>query len=292
MYRNIMGKVRVFNEINALYKKVNKQLIVYPTDIKKYVGYIVKLKDTDYLVVINHNSLEKPIRGHFASYDEGITFIKKMNKKHKLPIKNMVRDHGAYMKAELTQGKKMEFDKRNLKIIQKHTMHAARDSHTNNFYARTMLSKPERIERMHNIIMKRKSSDNTIDHVNRETLNNLEVNMRFASGSVQSTNRCVDRNNRMGTTGVHFLTTRNAFIVSRSGKRTAKTFSVKRHGYEKAKQMAIDHRKEIERIDPLYIEAYRTDQHGINLDENDVYPLDDDLEYDYNSLEIHPEEIV
>jgi len=282
----LTDKEALFDEVQALYKQAWQERHILPTHVKKYAGSIHATPWNTYQCMITDKRLEKPINRNFNTYDEAFAFIKDINKQNDWTPKNVVTDYGIYMKVNLTQEQRMIFDRRNLRLIQEHNMCAAYNKLSQSFYAETSdNSKSGRsVLRVHNLIMDHTPSEITVDHFNRTTLDNRMINLRKASRATQSINKRVLKNNKIGITGVHYITTRKVYTVSYSGKRCAKTFSVYQYGDEKAKQMAIEYRKKIEKTNPVYIEAKRITEKGIDMDEDAMYDITNDLEYDYESI--------
>ena len=283
----LTDKEALFDEVQALYKQAWQGRHILPTHVKKYVGSIHATPWNTYHCMITDKRLEKPIHRNFTAYDEAFAFLKDINKQNKWTPKNVVTDYGIYMKVNLTQGQRMTFDQRNLKLIQQHTMYAAQEKKTRSFYAATSgLQSKRGTTRIHNLIIGAKPDDTTTDHCNSlRTLDNREFNLRPASRVTQGINQRIASDNKTGITGVHYLKTRDCYIVSRCGKRSAKQFGVTSNGgHKKAKKRAIRYRKKIERTDLRYIEAQRTAKKGIDMDEDDVYNTADDLSYNYESI--------
>lgn len=89
----------------------------------------------------------------------------------------------------------------------------------------------------------------TVDHIDRNPLNNNYLNLRWVTISTNSRNRTISDNNTSGNQGVSFDTNHNSWRArwtDNEGRKT-KSFSIKKHG-EQAKQMAINKRLEMERL--------------------------------------------
>ena len=146
------------------------------------------------------------------------------------------------------------------------------------------------IVQLQNLMMNHVPGKLTVDHINRNTEDNREVNLRLATQAVQTINQKVHVNNKTGNVGVFYRKRdppRSSTFHAQynlNGKIHSKSFSVSKHGYEKAKEMAIEYRKEkVSRLAD-YIEAYRTQENGIDMPEDSAYSTCDDLEYDYRSI--------
>ena len=285
-----MDKEAMFDEVNLLYKKVMKSRTIEPTHLKKYNGCIYVEKNGNFKAIIKHQLLKrKPIIKTFRNYADAFAFIKNLNRQYKLPVKNMITDHGFYMTVATTQGRKMIFDRKNLNIVQQHNIASDRLGHNGDFYPCTKIPNENgKFVRVlvHNLITCHIPGEITIDHVNRNTEDTREANLRCASRSVQAINQNMRNTNKTGVTGVYYSKRTNTFIARwcENGKPVNHNFPVRKYGYDNAKQMAIAYRREIEKRVPAYIEARLTGTRGINMDEYDVYPSSGDLQYDYDAL--------
>ena len=90
-----------------------------------------------------------------------------------------------------------------------------------------------------------------VDHISRDKTNNMFTNLRYVTKSMNSRNMSTQDDNISGKNGVTKNTSRNTWRVRWTGNdmiQYCKSFSIKQHGYEQAKAMAIEFRrlKEIE----------------------------------------------
>ena len=86
----------------------------------------------------------------------------------------------------------------------------------------------------------------TIDHIDKNKLNNNLSNLRWASYTKQSINRNIKITNTTGYTGVFIENNKYRTRWYINKKPYTKSFSIKKYGDEKAKQLAIEYRKEME----------------------------------------------
>lgn len=90
----------------------------------------------------------------------------------------------------------------------------------------------------------------TIDHIDRNPLNNKIENLRCIANEFNVRNKGKYRNSKLGITGICLWTDRSGeeYVCAQwqelSGNRRGKKFQIKKHGYETALQLAIDHRNE------------------------------------------------
>ena len=85
----------------------------------------------------------------------------------------------------------------------------------------------------------------TIDHIDRDRLNNKINNLRWSSITLQNINKNIQKNNKTGTIGVYFHKIKNIYraIWRVDGKKFSKSFS--QNKYENAKQLAINYRNKM-----------------------------------------------
>jgi len=101
--------------------------------------------------------------------------------------------------------------------------------------------------RFHQMVMNFKpkvDSELSIDHITRDVLDNRKSNLRIVDRSTQSTNRSFFK-------GYYLKSDKSGNPLYwigelyKNGIKTDKTFSIKKFGYEKAKQLAIEYRKKL-----------------------------------------------
>ena len=84
----------------------------------------------------------------------------------------------------------------------------------------------------------------SIDHIDRNKLNNDISNLRWSSRTLQNINKNIQKNNKTGTIGVYFHKIKNIYraIWRVDGKKFSKSFSANKYSDEEAKQLAINYR--------------------------------------------------
>ena len=91
---------------------------------------------------------------------------------------------------------------------------------------------------------------NVVDHIDRNPSKNNFTNLRWTTTSINGRNRTISRNNTSGVQGVSFNIKENSWVAKWNGNvhhQKTKSFSIKPYG-DQAKQMAINHRSEMEAI--------------------------------------------
>jgi hypothetical protein len=224
--------------------------IIYPINRKKYKGRIEnrKLKDGTQIFYVRVKCISMVINKTFLKKKEATSFLKNVNKKYNLKIKNIVIDKGNYFECTLTRGKFMKFDKQDIHLVDKYLLYAKKLG--KRYYAYG--NKIKGIS-FHNLLLPNKNKSLSVDHINRNGLDNRRSNLRLVSQTIQSINQDLRINNTSGTVGVHFNKSKNAWIADwrENDKRKSKHFSVYKYGSD-AKILATKFRKDIELSVPNY----------------------------------------
>jgi hypothetical protein len=118
---------------------------------------------------------------------------------------------------------------------------------------------------VHTLIGKAFINDNgeknlCIDHIDKNKQNNDVKNLRWVSRSLNQRNQKIGIRNTSGVLGVCYMKSQNVFLATwydLNGKRCSKSFSIKKYGFEEAKEMAIKNRKEKE-IENNYMCSFST----------------------------------
>jgi hypothetical protein len=89
-----------------------------------------------------------------------------------------------------------------------------------------------------------------VDHIDRDSSNNLIDNLRLVTGEVNARNSRMSVNNTSGITGVSRIVTRFGVAYwaaswNENGKSRLKHFSVALLGDDNARRRAIEHREEM-----------------------------------------------
>ena len=90
-----------------------------------------------------------------------------------------------------------------------------------------------------------------VDHIDRNSSNNNFTNLRWVTTSINGRNRTISINNTSGVQGVSFSIKDNSWVAKWTEIlyiQKTKNFSVNKHGDEQAKQMAINHRLEMQNL--------------------------------------------
>jgi len=146
-------------------KKIN------PKNQYKIVSFRVRIKSPNFKFSKN-----------FPSRQEAETELIKQNIKNKLEIKNTMLDQGSHYLVKLPGNKSFLADKVDLHFIEEYIWY------TNSGYAYSRQN--GRQIQFHNLILKHCPTINSsVDHINRNPLDNRRVNLRIATNRTQLINR-------------------------------------------------------------------------------------------------------
>lgn len=214
--------------------------LVYPTNIIKYTGSINVLPYKTFRATIEHEKYTK--NRTFKTRNEAFEFIKRKNIKHGLPIGNIIELFPDCAKVELTRGLYMICNVDDIDLVQKHNWHA-----TTQGYAATNIN--GKIKKFHNIVIGFTLHDDiTVDHLNRNKLDNRIENLFEATPREQATNQGTRKDNTSGIKGVSLSNGNCNWTASWStnNKQHHKKFSINKYGGKEALELAIAYRKAME----------------------------------------------
>lgn len=104
---------------------------------------------------------------------------------------------------------------------------------------------------MHRLVTGVSSFDEKVDHINHNCLDNRKSNLRIVSNRENQKNLSYKSNNTSGIIGVRFNSQINCWQAqwrdNKTNKQCIKSFNIKKYGDAKAKQMAIEYRKKMEK---------------------------------------------
>jgi hypothetical protein len=131
-----------------------------------------------------------------------------------------------------------------------------------------------RHQRAHNLILGFIPHDGkTVDHIDRNSLNNRRENLRIATRAQQSVNRGLFKNSTTGISGVTFNEKRNRYaaIWRADGEIKRQYFPLKKHS--NAKELAITARKNAEET----VEDYASSLWNVNVLKSNLLYLEIDV---------------
>jgi len=224
-----------------------------PREIKKYTGSVIRRQKkggVSYEVRIYHKEFN--LSKNFNTEAEAGLYIRETNVREGLPIKNSFTVFADRVLVDLPGNKLLIVDYDDLYLVKTHSWHCSHG------YAATRTSGSANPEFFHNLVMKHIPTEITVDHINRNKLDNRKVNLRLVDRRTQSINQGIQSNNKSGVTGVFFDKKSKGWVAhwrDIDGNRCHKWFSSKKYGNDVAKAKAIEHRQKIIQSLPHYREA-------------------------------------
>jgi hypothetical protein len=231
---------------------------IMPSNVKKYTGSITQtkrnLKKKWKTQISNEGYKESK---HHATKEDAEAHIKEVNIRENLPIKNIIYEYKSKYYCTLTHEKLMLFSyEEDITLVDSNIWHS--HTCTNKYYSVTNVkndnSKRSQQFLFHRLVLN--TEVETVDHKNRNSLDNRRKNLRPATPQIQALNRGTMSNNTSGRKGVSLDKNRWCATWSDEKGHHLKSFSFKKHGgYDAAKEKAIAFRENIERTNPQYMEA-------------------------------------
>jgi len=194
-------------EINRIRQMVREQgidlqvqgLVCLPREIKKYTGSVArsqKKSSAAYEACIQYKDLKC-----FATFEtaaEAEQYVHETNVREGLPIRNKFTIFEDRVLVELPGNKLLICNYDDLYLVKMHTWCCI------NGYAVTNISGSTTQQFFHNMVMQHLPSEITVDHINRNGLDNCKSNHRLADHRAQSINQRVRSNNKSGVMGVNY----------------------------------------------------------------------------------------
>jgi len=150
-------------------------LVCLPREIKKYTGYIQRhqrRRGVSYVARIRYKDFY--LSKTFKTEAEADLYICETNVREGLPIKNSFTIFDNRVLVDLTGNKLLICDYEDLYLVEMHTWCCS-----SNGYAVTKTSSSTNPQFFHNLAMWHILTEITVDHINRNGLNNHKSNLRL-----------------------------------------------------------------------------------------------------------------
>lgn len=232
---------------------------IYPNNIKKYIGYIVKRKN-------GWNVCIKPAKFYTTckTEEDAWKLIKSYNIAYKT-VKNTIYNKGNKYYCDIGKGIVMRFSEESLNIINEHIITAKYYDDINSYYPCYSIrdeNNKRKLRKFHSLLCPLENKTDSIDHKNGESCDNRIPNLRSVPKRIQGINQKKNTRNTSGIIGVVInYGKKNKRIIGYSarwtrdnGKEDNVFFSCVKYG-DDAKKMAAEYRKKIEQNMPSYIYA-------------------------------------
>jgi len=228
-------------------------LVCLPRELKKYTGSVSRYQQKGggaaYRARIRHKDFH--LSKSFKTEAEADQYIRLTNVREGLPIKNRFTVFADRVLVDLTGNKLLIYDYEDLYLVETHTWHCSHGYAVTGTNSTTM-------QFFHNLVMRHIPSDITVDHINRNGLNNRKSNLRLVDRRIQIINQGIKSNNTSGVTGVSYYKKSKSWVAhwrDKDGNQCHKCFSSKKYGNDNAKVLAIEHRSWMICSLPHYREA-------------------------------------
>ncbi len=234
--------------------KLNKDGYEYNTWILgKYSGTVfertsrncwcVVVKKEDGSVVTKTLTFNQNNKDEF--YNKAVQIRNEMSDSHELTKNKIKIISDDVIEVKLTKDQIMITDYKFIELINKYNLYSTKSSETNSKYY-AVIDINGKMEKFHKHI----TGFDMVDHIDRNPLNNCLVNLRKADHKLNNNNRNISENSNAEVLGVTYCPKDDCFRarIKQDGQEYSKQFSVKKYGYDVAKQMAIDARKDFNKL--------------------------------------------
>jgi len=247
--------------IRQIAKKQGIDLVVHglvclPQEIKKYTGSIwrnQRRRNVSYEVRIHHKDFN--LSKTFKTEAEAEQYIRLTNVREGLPIRNRFTVFADRVLVDLPGNKLLICNYEDLYLVESHNWCSS------NGYAATGTSSTNP-QYFHNLVMRHIPTEITVDHINRNCLDNRKSNLRLVDQRIQTINCGCQVNNNSGVTGVSYYKNPGAWVAQwhdADGNKCKKWFASKKYRNDVAKAKAIEYRQRMIRSLPHYREALQLD---------------------------------
>jgi len=214
-------------------------LVCLPWELKKYTGCIWRRQrrgGVTHVVIIRHVHFK--LQKSFKTETEAEQYLRDVCVWEGLPIRNKFIVFKDRVEVELTKGKILICNYADLDIVEMHTWHFTRGYVATNISGSTY-------QYFHNIIMKHPTGIAvTVDHINRNSLDNHQANLRLVDKTTQCINQGMKSNNKSSVMGVSYDKRGGNWVAmwqDTEGNQCCKWFASKKYTNDIAKAMAIEH---------------------------------------------------
>jgi hypothetical protein len=234
-------------------------LVCLPRELKKYTGNVQRCQrkggGVTYRARIRYNDFH--LSKSFKTEAEADQYIRLTNVREGLPIKNSFTVFADRVLVDLLGNKLLICNYEDLYFVETHTWHCSSTG-----YAVTNTSGTTTLQFFHNMVMRHIPTHITVDHINRNSLDNPKSNLRLVDRRIQTINQGIKSNNTSGVTGVSYDKRGDRWMAiwrDIDGNQCHKYFSSKKYGNDIARTRAIEHCQRMIQSLPHYREALQLD---------------------------------
>jgi len=215
-------------------------LVCLPWELKNYTRSITRRQKkgggVTYRAVIKHKDFY--CSRSFKTEAKADLYICEINVREGLPIRNSFTVFANRVLVDLTGNKLLICNYEDLYLVETHTWHCSHG------YAATNTSGSTTLQFFHNLAMQHIPTEITVDHINRNGLDNRKSNLRLVDQKIQSINKNIKSTNTSGMTGVSYYKNLGVWVTQwqdADGNKCRKWYNSKKYGNDIAKVMAIEH---------------------------------------------------
>lgn len=252
--KKVKQKARNEDYEQKIYKIQEFDFNIFDWQIGKYAGTILKRESEcgslryDARITINKKLVSKSFPFNTDENDahsRATVWLQSMSNNYNLTKNRMRYNKDNYVDVDIGNNRIIQIDIDDINICQQYMICASKSGTNKNAEYYACISKNGKNKLLHNFL----TGNTMTDHIDRQPLNNRRSNLRQITSKENNNNRGPNKKpnkTSIDQIGVRLDPCRESWQarIKQDGKEYSKSFAIKKYGYDEAKRLAIEARKE------------------------------------------------